>query len=196
MAKRKKSKPAAKKRAGARRPSAATANGFRVVYTEQQIRKRVREMAGQISRDYRGKTLYVVGILENCFLFMADLVRELKIPTVCLFLKAEVRDSQAGNAPVREIMYTPKVDASGKDILLLDAILQSGVTLDHLCRYMLGQNASSVRTAMLVEKTDERKVDVPTDYVGFKNKGKFLLGYGLAYQGKHRNLPYIASLKE
>lgn len=149
-------------------------------------------MAAKINRDYQGRTLYVVGILENCFLFMADLVRGLKIPTVCLFLKAEVRDSTAGDAPVREIMYTPRVDATGKDILLVDGILQSGVTLDHLYRYMLAQNASSVRTASLVEKTNERKVDVPVDYVGFKNRGKFLLGYGLAYEGKHRNLPYIA----
>lgn len=170
----------------------AGTNGYRIVYTTAQIQKRVREMAAQINHDYRGKTLYVVGILENCFLFMADLVRHLKVPTVCLFLKAEVRESRAGDAPVHEIMYTPRVDANGKDILLVDAILQSGVTLDHLFRYMLAQNASSVRTASLVEKTNERKVDVPVDYVGFKNRGRFLLGYGLAYEGKNRNLPYIA----
>jgi hypoxanthine phosphoribosyltransferase len=181
-----------KKKPAPRRPNALPTNGFRVIYTSAQIQKCVRKMAAQINRDYQGKTLYVVGILENCFLFMADLVRALKVPTVCLFLKAEVRDSKAGDAPVREIMYTPRVDANGKDILLVDGILQSGVTLDHLYRYMLGQNASSVRTASLVEKTNERKVDVPVDYVGFKNQGKFLLGYGLAYEGKHRNLPYIA----
>jgi hypoxanthine phosphoribosyltransferase len=188
----KKPKPVRKKRVVARRPKAPT-NSFRVVYTQRQIQKRVHEMAGQINRDYRGKTLHVVGILENCFLFMADLVRALKIPTVCLFLKAEVRDTQAGRAPVREIMYTPRVDAAGKNILLVDGILQSGVTLDHLCRYMLARNASSVRTATLIEKIDERKVDVRTDYVGFKHKGKFLVGYGLGYEGMHRNLPYITT---
>ncbi len=182
----------AKKRPAPRKPSPVAANGFRVIYTQAQIQKRVREMADKINRDYKDKTVYVVGILENCFLFMADLVRRLKIPTVCLFLKAEVRESKAGDAPVHEIMYTPRVDAAGKDILLVDAILQSGVTLDHLFRYMLAHNASSVRTASLIEKTNERKVDVPVDYVGFKNRGKYLLGYGLAYEGKHRNLPYIA----
>jgi hypoxanthine phosphoribosyltransferase len=190
--KKRKTKPARKKSAALDRPQAA-AKGFRVIYTRQQVQKRVREIAAQINREYRGKTLHVVGILENCFLFMADLVRALKVPTVCLFLKAEVHDTRAGEAPVREIMYTPKVDAAGKDILLVDAILQSGVTLDHLYRYMLGRNASSVRTAMLIEKTDERKVDVPTDYVGFKQKGKFLVGYGLAYEGMYRNLPYVAA---
>ncbi len=188
----KRSSHLARKRTARRKATPAGTNGFRVVYTSAQIQKRVREMATQINNDYRGKTLYVVGILENCFLFMADLVRNLKVPTVCLFLKAEVRESKAGTAPVHEIMYTPRVDANGKDILLVDAILQSGVTLDHLFRYMLAQNANSVRTASLVEKTNERKVDVPVDYVGFKNRGKFLVGYGLAYEGKHRNLPYIA----
>jgi hypoxanthine phosphoribosyltransferase len=188
----KKPKPARKKTVVAHRPKAPT-NGFRVVYTQRQIQKRVREMAGRINRAYRGRTLHVVGVLENCFLFMADLVRALEVPTVCLFLKAEIHDTQAGQAPVREIMYTPKVDAAGKDILLVDGILQSGVTLDHLYRYMLARNANSVRTATLIEKTDERKVDVPTDYVGFKHKGKFLVGYGLGYEGMYRNLPYVAA---
>ena len=188
----KKPKTARKKTSVAHRPKPAV-NGFRVVYTQRQVQKRVREMAARINRDYRGRTVHVVGVLENCFLFMADLVRALKVPTVCLFLKAEIHDTQAGEAPVREIMYTPKVDAAGKDILLVDAILQSGVTLDHLCRYMLARNANSVRTATLIEKTDERKVDVPTDYVGFKHKGKFLVGYGLGYEGMYRNLPYVAA---
>lgn len=178
-----------------RRAKSAPADGLRVVYTSAQIRKRIRELAGQINRDYQGKTVHVVGVLENCFLFMADLVRALKVPTVCLFLKAEIRDSQSGEAPVREIMYTPRVDAQGKDILLVDGILQSGVTLDHLYRYMLARNASSVRTATLIEKTDERKVDVPTDYVGFKNKGKYLVGFGLGFEGKYRNLPCVAVRK-
>lgn len=192
-AKKKPSKTRNKRHAPARRRP-QTQNSFRVVHSPQQIQKRVRELAVKINRDYQGKTLYVVGVLENCFLFMADLVRALKVPTVCIFLKAEVHEGRAGDAPVHEIMYTPPVDAGGKDILLVDAILQSGLTLDHLYRYMLAHSASSVRTATLIEKTDERKVDVPTDYVGFRNKGKFLLGYGLAYEGKYRNLPYVAAL--
>ncbi len=81
-------------------------------------------------------------------------------------------------------------------MLLLDGILQSGLTLDHLYRYILGQNPASVRTATLVEKTDERKVDVATDYVVFKSTAKFLVGYGLGYQEKYRNLPYVASVVE
>jgi hypoxanthine phosphoribosyltransferase len=108
------------------------------------------------------------------------------------------------NKPVSDFIQEPigrflsdvveRIGAAGKDILLLDGILQSGVTLDHLYRYILGQNPASVRTALLVEKTDERKVAVATDYVGFRTAGKFLVGYGLGYQEKYRNLPYVAAL--
>jgi hypoxanthine phosphoribosyltransferase len=184
-------KPTKKRSASARTPVRPDRN-LRVVFTEKQIQKRVREMAREINRDYQGKTLHVVGVLENCFMFMPDLVRCLSVPVICHFVKAEVHDSSSGGVALREIMYTPRVEAAGKDVLLVDGILQSGVTLDHLCRYMLGQNPSSVRTASLVEKTEERKVDVATDYVGFKSIAKFLVGYGLGYREQYRNLPYIA----
>jgi hypoxanthine phosphoribosyltransferase len=164
------------------------------VYSDKQIRARVRELANQIDRDYRGKTLHVVGILEDCFIFMADLIRRLKIPVVCHFIKAEMHDTSAGPVAVREITYTPKVEAAGRDVLLVNGILQTGLTLDYLYRYILGQSPRSVRTLSLIEKSGERKVDVSTDYVGFKSKEKFLVGYGLGYQENYRNLPFVARL--
>lgn len=191
--KRKSQRPARKRPSRARPPALPDSN-LRLIYTAQQVQKRVRELAAQINRDYQGKTLHVVGILENCFLFMADLVRHLRMPVVCHFIKAEVRDASAGTAAVREIMYTPKVDARGLDILLVEGILQSGVTLDHLIRYILGQTPSSLRTAALIEKVDEKKVDVATEYLGFRTTAKFLVGYGLGYQEKYRNLPYVAQI--
>ncbi len=198
--KKRKAKPAAKKRpaprrSAAKRPAAPRpADGLKMVFSEKQIAKRVGEMAAQINRDYQGKTLHVVGILENSVMFAADLVRRLKVPTICRYVRADVRDTRAGNAPVHEITYTPPLDSTDKDVLLVDTILQSGVTLDHLCRTLAAQQARSVRTATLVEKTDERKVDVSTDYVGFQHQGKFLVGYGLGFQGRYRNLPYIATM--
>ena len=188
------SKPPATKRSSHPRARALPNNDLRCVYSEKQIQKRVRELAKQIDRDYKGKTLHVVGILEDCFIFMADLVRSLTIPVVCHFMKAEIHDTSAGPTAVREIMYTPKVEATGRDVLLVDGILQSGLTLDHLYSYVLGQNPSSVRTASLIEKSGERTVDVSTDYVGFKSNAKFLVGYGLGYQEKYRNLPFVARL--
>src|SRR5689334_9298875 len=127
----------------ARNRVASNGNNLRIVFTEKQIKKRVSELAGQVNRDSKGKTLHVIGILENCFLFMADLVRGLKVPVICHFLKAETTDSSAGAVAVREIVYTPHVDVAGKDVLLVDGILQSGVTIDHLVRMMQTQQANS-----------------------------------------------------
>lgn len=188
------SKAPARKRRTSKAARAQSGNGLKTVFSAKQIEKRVQALAEQINRDYRGRTVHVVGVLENCFLFMADLVRALKIPVVCHFIRAEIHDTSTGGVALREIMYTPPVDAAGKDILLVEGILQSGVTLDHLYRYILGQNANSVRTATLIEKTDERKVDVATDYVGFKTTAGFLVGYGLGYREKYRNLPRVASM--
>jgi len=182
------------KRRAAPSPPAASGEKLKVLFTESQIRKRVRELASQINRDFRGKTLHVVSVLENAFVFTADLIRALKMPVYCTFVRAEIRDSTAGGIATREISYTPPIDAAGKDVLLVEGILQSGMTMDHLYRYLLGRNPSSLRTVALVEKADERKVDVVIDQVGFKATGKFVVGYGLGYQGKYQNLPYIASL--
>lgn len=166
-----------------------------VVFTTRQIQNRIRQIAKAINRDYQGKTLHVVGILENCFVFMADLVRLLQVPVICHFVKAQIHDSTTDHGiTVREIMYTPKIEATGRNILLVDGILQSGLTQDHLLRYFLGQMPASFRMAALVEKEDELKVDLATDYVGFRSKGKYLVGYGLGYQDEYRNLPHIAQI--
>lgn len=186
------SKPAPK--IAARGRVTSDGNHLRVIFTEKQIKKRVSELAAQVNRDSQGKTLHVIGILENCFLFMADLVRNLTVPVICHFLKAETTDTSSGGVAVREIVYTPRVEVAGKDVLLVDGILQSGLTIDHLVRVMLAHQANSVRIAELIEKTDEKKVDVATAYVGFKTQEKLLVGYGLGFQDKYRNLPHIAAL--
>jgi hypoxanthine phosphoribosyltransferase len=167
---------------------------LKIVVTEKDIRKRVREMARQINHDYAGKTIHIVGILEDCFVFMADLVRALKMPVVCSFVRSQVRDSDSGLVAMREIMYIPPVKATGKEMLIVQGVLQSGITLDHLCRTLLMQQPASLRTATLLDKADERKTDVPVDYAGFKLSGRFLIGYGLGYQEQYRNLPFLARI--
>jgi hypoxanthine phosphoribosyltransferase len=169
---------------------------LKIVVNEKDIRNRVRALARQINRDYAGKTLHVVGILEDGFVFMADLVRALTIPVVCYFVRSQVRDSDSGMVAMREIMYIPPVDAAGKDLLVLDGVLHSGLTLDHLCRTLLAQQPASLRTAALVDKVGDRKVDVPVDYTGFQLSGQFLVGYGLGYQEQFRNLPYLARVTD
>jgi hypoxanthine phosphoribosyltransferase len=174
--------------------AAGTGTHLKIIASEKDIRKRVRELSRQINREYAGKTLHVVGILEDSFVFMADLVRALTIPVICSFVRSQVRDSDTGLVAMREIMFIPPVDAAGKDLLLVDGVLQSGVTLDHLCRTLLAQQPASLRTVALVDKVDERKVDVPVDYSGFKLSGQFLVGYGLGYQQQYRNLPFLARI--
>jgi hypoxanthine phosphoribosyltransferase len=192
----KKSRPEKTRKRSVALPSTKGYPGYvRVVLTEPKIRQRVQAMAKQINRDYAGRTLHVVGVLENCFIFMSDLVRALTVSVICHFVKAETREVSAGGVELHEILYTPRIEAHGKDVLLVDGLLQSGLTLDHLVRSVLGQGANSVRTAILIEKTDERKTDVETDYVGFETTGKFLVGYGLGYQDQFRNLPFVAVLK-
>jgi len=189
----------AKKRRLILRVAATGNNHLKVAISEKAIHKRVRELAKQIDRDYRGKILHVIGILEDCYLFMADLVRALTVPVVYSFIRSQVRDSDSGLVAIREILYIPPVDAAGKtlllegkEVLLVDGVLQSGVTLDHLYRTLLAQHPASLRTAALLDKTEERKVDIPVDYAGFKVSGKFWVGYGLGYQDQYRNLPYLA----
>jgi hypoxanthine phosphoribosyltransferase len=175
-------------------PKAHPGNNLRVAFTETEIRQRVRQLARQINRDYEGKSLHVVGVLDNCLVFMADLIRALKIPAGCSLISTRTRDSASGSVSMREISYVPPLDLQGKDILLLDGVLQSGVTLDYLSRMLLAQHPASLRTAALIDKADERKVDIPVDYSGFKVSGWFLVGYGLAYQEQYRGLPYLARM--
>jgi hypoxanthine phosphoribosyltransferase len=179
----------------------AGSDHLKMAISEKAIHKRVHELAKKINRDYQGKVLHVIGILEDCYLFMADLVRGLTIPVVYSFVRWQVRDSDSGWVAVREIMFIPPVDAAGKnlllagkDVLLVDGVLQSGVTFDHLYRTLLAHHPASLRTATLLDKSVERKVDVPVDYAGFKVSGEFWVGYGLGYQDQYRNLPYLARM--
>jgi hypoxanthine phosphoribosyltransferase len=181
-----------------KRPAKAGRNAFdarlKVVVSEKDIRRRVRELAKQINHDYAGKTLHVVGILEDCYIFMADLVRALTIPARCSFVRTQVRDSDSGLVAMREIMYIPPVEARGKHVLLVQGVLQSGITLDHLCRTLMAQQPASLRIATLLDKADERKIEIPVDYVGFKLSGRFIVGYGLGYQEEHHHLPFLARM--
>jgi hypoxanthine phosphoribosyltransferase len=184
---------ARRKQAASHVSATAPGDHLRVVFTSNQIQRRVAQLAAQMNTDFQGKTVHVIGLLENCFLFMADLVRNLQFPVICHFLKTEISDTLHGGVALRHIMYTPRVDVAGKDVILVDGILQSGVTLDHLLQLMVGRNANSVRTAVMIDKPDERKVDMTIDYIGFKSQEKFLVGYGLGYRERYRNLPDIAT---
>jgi hypoxanthine phosphoribosyltransferase len=150
-------------------------------------------MARQISADFRGKTIYAVCVLENGFMFMADLVREVDVPIVCQFVKPEFKES---NPNTTEIFFSPEVDVKGQDVLLIEALVQSGITSEFLIRNLYGRGAASVKLAALLDKQTARRVPLQPDYFGFLMSESFVVGYGLGTPDLGRNLPYIAARAE
>ena len=168
---------------------------MKIVLGEEQIQARVREMAEKISQDYGSEVVEAVGILENGFMFLADLVRKLTCPVVCHFLKMDTVDTTSeGHQPRRNILYGPVGEVQGKNLLLVDAMVDSGITLDHLIQQLLLKKPKSLRTAVLLDREDRRKVPLLLDYTGFSWSGDHVAGYGLEKDGLYRNLPYIAAI--
>jgi hypoxanthine phosphoribosyltransferase len=167
----------------------------KVVFSEEQIRGRVRAMAEDISRDHGNEVVHAVGILENGFIFLSDLVRALRCPVVCHFMAMEAAESkEPGHQAHQNIAYGPIGNIAGKNILLVDAVVDSGITLDHLIQILLSHQPKSLRTAVLVDREDRRRVDCRVDYAGFQWTGNRLVGYGLEQDGLYRNLPYVAEV--
>ena len=164
----------------------------RVLLSAEQIGMRVQEMARQISHDFQGKTVCAVGVLENSFIFMADLVRQLEVPVVCQFVKVE---SKQANASTTELFFSPEPDVEGKDVLLIEVLVKSGVTCDFLLRNLMGRGANSVKLAVLLDKQSARRIALQPDYFGFMLNEAFVVGYGLGAPDVGRNLPFIATRK-
>jgi len=166
----------------------------KVVLTTDQIQKRVAELARQINHDYANKTLNVMCVLENGFMFMSDLVRHLDIPVICSFVRPEARDTIQSGTTTTEIFFTPEGDVTGQDILLVETLVQSGITSDFLIRNLMTRGAGSVKMAVLLDKQSERRVQLSPDYFGFILDDAYVVGYGLGAPLVGRNLPFVASL--
>jgi hypoxanthine phosphoribosyltransferase len=171
-----------------------TANN-KVVLSAEQIQKRVSELARQINTDYAGKTLHVLCVLPNGFMFGADLVRQLDIPVICTFVRPESKEMVQGGTEVMEIFFTPEEDVKGHDILIIEALVQSGITSEFLMRNIATRGAKSVKLAVLLDKQSERRVMLTPDYFGFLVESSFMVGYGLGAPDVGRNLPYVAVAK-
>ncbi len=167
--------------------------GLKVIITAEQIQKRVKDLGRKISDDYVGKTpLQVVCVLENGFIFMADLVRSLDIPVACHFVKAFTREKIENNVATTEIFFSPEADVRGHDVLLVEGLIQSGVTTDFLVRNMLSRGASSVKVCTLLDRQSQRRISLQPDYFGFLIDENFMVGYGLGGPQLNRNLPFVA----
>ena len=163
--------------------------------TVEQIQKRVSELAGRISADYEGKNLLAIGILKGAFIFFSDLVRYIQTPMSIDFLIASsyLKDESTGEV---RIHYDIREDIADKDILLVEDIVDTGVTLNYLRERILMKGPRSLRICTFLDKRERREVDVPLDYVGFRIQDEFVVGYGLDYDNKFRNLPYLAIFKK
>ena len=176
--------------------SSPKAEQLRQIISAEQIQKRVREMARQISDDYRGKTIHVLGVLENSFLFMADLVRALEPAIVCTFIKPQYIQRQGGEGPpMLEIFFSHQLDIRGQHVLLLEGLVHSGVTAEFLMSDLRARGAATVKLAVLLDRQVARRVQLQPDYFGFLVDQGFLVGYGLGSAAQtYRNLPFVASL--
>ncbi len=167
---------------------------LRPIISAEQIQKRLKEMGRQISDDYRGQTIQALGVLENSFIFMADLVRALVPPVVCTFIKPRYIQKQGGGGPpMLEIFFSHELDIRGKHVLLVEGLLHSGVTAEFLMSDLRARGAATVKLAVLLDRQMARRVPLQPDYFGFLVDQAFLVGYGLGSSGQtHRNLPFVA----
>ncbi len=167
---------------------------MKVVFNKHRLKTRVGQLGRRITRDYSGRTLDVVVMLENSFLFAADLIREISRPIVCHFVRSEMRDVRMGGYDRREIFFSAPPSLHGRDVLVVDAVLNTGVTQDFLLKRLEEGRPRSLRLAVLFDKPEARKVNIQPEYTGFAAASKHWVGYGLSGRaGLYRNLPYVGS---
>ena len=168
----------------------------KVLLTEEEILNRVKELAAEISKDYSGKDLLVVGILKGSVLFASDVIKNITIPCQIDFMAVSSYGNSSETSGIVRILKDLDHSIEGKDILIVEDIIDSGVTLDYLLKYLKARKANSIEIMTLLTKPARRKVDINVKYCGFEVPGEFLVGYGLDFAEKYRNLPYIGILKE
>jgi hypoxanthine phosphoribosyltransferase len=167
---------------------------LRQVITADQIQKRIKELGRQISDDYKGQTIEILAVLENAFMFVADLVRVIEVPVVCQFIKPKYTRPKDAGSDVMEIFFSHEPDIRGQHILLVEGLVHSGVTSEFLMSDLRARGAASVKLVTLLDRQAARRVQLQPDYFGFLVDETFLIGYGLgAVEQTGRNLPYVAA---
>ena len=162
----------------------------------EDLERRVRELAAEVSRDYEGKDLVLVGVLKGAVFFLSDLMRQLTIPVEVDFMAVASYGSATKSSGVVRILKDLDAAIDGRDVLIVEDIVDSGLTLQYLMRNLAGRNPRSLEVCALLIKPERRKVDLPTKYVGFEIPNRFAIGYGLDHAERYRNLPYVAALKQ
>lgn len=167
----------------------------RVLLSAEEIRDRVAELAARMTTDYQGRVLTVVVLMDGALFFVADLLRHLDLPIRLVTLSASSYHGGTSSSGQVRVQWPEAVEFTGQDVLLLDDIYDTGLTLSALHERLLAERPASLRTGVLLSKNRARKVEVPLDYCGFEIADEFVVGYGMDYQGRFRNLPCIGILK-
>lgn len=168
---------------------------IKILINQKRLRKKVKELASRISGDYKGKKLVLVGILKGAAVFMSDLLREIKLPVEIDFIQASSYGASQTSSGTIKIKKDIDIPLKGKDVLLVEDIIDYGYTLDYLLGFIKKKKPRSVKVCVLLDKTPRRRVAVPLAYKGFAVPDKFVVGYGLDLAEKYRNLPYVAVLR-
>jgi hypoxanthine phosphoribosyltransferase len=165
-----------------------------VMFSSEAIAARVRELGAQITADYQGRELTVTGVLNGSFLFMADLVRAIDLPIRCDFLGLSSYGSATESSGVVAITKDLSGPVEGRHLLIVEDIIDTGLTMDYLLKNLATRKPASVRIVALLSKPARRKVEVKIDYLGFTIEDRFVVGYGLDFDGRYRNLAFIGAL--
>jgi hypoxanthine phosphoribosyltransferase len=165
-----------------------------VLIERDTLQERVRELGREISADYDGRDLLLVGVLKGAVFFMADLMRELTVPCEIDFMAISSYGAATDSSGVVRILKDLDINISGRHVLVVEDIIDSGLTLSYLMRSLRARKPASVEICALLTKPERREIDVPVRYVGFEIPNKFVIGYGLDFGEKYRNLPYVGVL--
>jgi hypoxanthine phosphoribosyltransferase len=166
-----------------------------ILLTEQQIAEKVKELGEKISEDYRDRELVVVGVLRGAFVFLSDLIRHIRIPVCVDFVAISSYGAYTETSGVVKIIKDLDESIEGRHILIVEDIVDTGLTLDYLLRIIRARKPASVKVCALLDKPAKRQVEVDIHYKGFEIPDKFVVGYGLDFNQKYRNLPFVGVLK-
>ncbi|MFL5871074.1 MAG: hypoxanthine phosphoribosyltransferase [Solirubrobacterales bacterium] len=169
--------------------------GETLVSTED-LQRRVGELAAEIDRDYEGRDLVLIGVLKGAVMFIADLMRELEIPCEVDFMAVSSYGSATDSSGVVRILKDLDASIAGRDVLLVEDIVDSGLTLHYLLKSLRAREPRSLEVCALLTKPERRRVDLPIRYVGFEIPNRFAIGYGLDHAQRYRNLRYVAALED
>lgn len=167
-----------------------------ILLSQEQLEQRVAQLGAEITRDFAGRAPLFVGVLKGCFVFMADLMRHVDLPCSIDFMAVSSYGSGTKTTGAVKIIKDLNQDIEGRDIILVEDILDSGVTLHYLTEYLSVRKPATITIATLMDKPSRRKAPVYARYSGFEIPDAFVVGYGLDYDERYRNLPYIGILKE